>query len=78
MAKAAIAGFQKVMKKCPYCKTEGPKELVAGPKRTSWIIFIILLLFTAGIGLILIPLWRRTSLEALCPNCNKSFHPGSF
>lgn len=73
MAKAAIAGFNKTMKKCPNCGTQGPKDIVGGPKRVNWIMFIILLLFTAGVGLLYVPWWYKSSLEAYCPACNKSF-----
>jgi hypothetical protein len=47
--------------------------LVGGPKRVNWVIFALLLLFTAGIGLIKISWWYQSSLEAYCPSCNTSF-----
>ena len=78
MAKVAMAGFNKTVKKCPSCGTEGPKELVGGPKRTNWIIFSLLLLFTGGIGLIFTSLWRKSNLEAFCPSCNTTFKISSI
>lgn len=72
MAKAAIAGFNKTMKKCPHCGTQGPKDLVGGPKRINWVMFIILLI-CGVVGLLYVPLWYKSSLEAYCPACNKSF-----
>ena len=80
MPKSANAQFQKVIKTCPYCKTEGPKELVEGEKKkqVSWPIFFFLVLFTAGFGLIFVPLWYRAKgglLQAWCPVCNKGFKP---
>ena len=73
-----MAGFNKTIKKCPKCGAEGPKELVSGPKRTNWIYFTLLILFTGGIGLIFTSLWRKVVLEAFCPSCHTSFKINSI
>ena len=79
MPKAAIAGFQKIVRKCPNCKEDGPKELVsAGEKKVRWLMFFLLIpVFPL---LIVYPLWYKNtlSLQAYCPKCNKTFHPGKF
>jgi hypothetical protein len=84
MATAAMAQFQKIMKKCPHCGDDGAKELVSGsPKqKIAWFKAFMLIFCTAGIGFFIKPLypfWHKDGksyLEALCAACNKSFHPG--
>jgi len=60
MAKGAVAGFQKVVRKCPKCKTDGAKELVEGRRKRTWYTFWLL---------------KKSNLEALCPNCGHTFNP---
>jgi hypothetical protein len=75
MSKAAFRGTNKVMKACPFCGAGGPKEFVEGPKRVNWVMFAILFLFTAGVGLLAVPLWYRSYLEAYCEKCSQTFAP---
>lgn len=75
MPRSAAASFNKVVKTCPHCKNKNPKELIQGPKRTDWIWFWGLAIFTVGIGLIAVPLWYKPFLEAYCPECKETFPP---
>jgi hypothetical protein len=72
MFKSALRGTSKIVKTCPYCGNLGPKEFIEGEKKVNWVVFTVLFLLTAGVGLIAVPLWYRRNLEAFCDKCSKT------
>jgi hypothetical protein len=73
MRRASFGMVQKVTDRCPKCGHRGPKDVVEGPLEVNWTRFWLLLLFTAGLGLIWLPLWRGHRLQAYCPVCDDVF-----
>jgi len=59
----------KQMKTCPKCGNKEPKEGVLAYK-VSVPAIVLLLLLTGGIGLIIVPLWRKQVYRFNCPQCN--------
>lgn len=73
MSRLALRTAAKVMNRCPACGDRSPKELVESETRTNWKMFWLLLLFTAGLGLLYVPLWHGSHLQAFCPGCEVPF-----
>jgi len=63
----------RILKACPQCRSQKPKEVIQGPKSVCWLAFLLLLVFTVGLGLILVPLWYNREIHAQCPNCEHVF-----
>ncbi len=74
MSREAIRHSSKVMQRCPYCRDNRPKELVEGPKRFSFVLYLIMGVVTCGIGLLTPSFFYNRRLEAYCTECERTFH----
>lgn len=71
--KGGLRQFQKVMKRCPHCGSRRPKELVEGPRRFRFGLYLTVGIITCGLGLLLPFLFFEEALEAYCDECEESF-----
>lgn len=69
----AVKTLNRIVDRCPLCKSKGLKELVQGEVKINWVAFVLILLFTWGFGLIFVTLWRYSSTEAFCPDCEEAY-----
>lgn len=63
----------KVVRRCPRCGDNSPKDLVEGRLRVYWVRVLALVLFTLGAGLIFTQLWLRHPAQAWCEGCRFEF-----
>ena len=70
---------QKVLRKCPLCGDESPKDLVGGDdeRKTNWLMFVVLLVVFFPL-LVFTSLWRKKIrvVKAYCRACKGAFDPG--
>lgn len=75
MGRAAYRTSNSIMKKCPYCRKYGKKELVEGPKRLNVVHLVLVILgtLTCCVPIFFLPFCWEVTLEAYCHNCEDSF-----
>lgn len=71
--RAALRTTGHTTQRCPKCGDISPKVLADGERTTNWTAVLLLLLFTAGLGLLWTSLWRYYPLLAHCRKCHVNF-----